>query len=62
MNGRIGSAKRKELFPESQNDQPGPGNYISSTNTFGQAARGVATMGSKYKPEMNSNPGPGAYS
>ena len=59
---RIGSAKREDIWKNSQNELPGPGNYISETNTFGQAARGIASMGSKYKPEKNSNPGPGQYS
>ena len=59
---RFGSTKRPDIWEkDTQNDQPGPGNYVDETNTFGKAARGVATMGSKYKPETNSNPGPGQY-
>ena len=59
---RIGSAKRKELWDETSKEQlPGPGNYIDDRNTFGKAATGVASMGSKYKPERNENPGPGQY-
>ena len=41
---------------------PGPGNYAENTMTFGQGVKSVATMGSKYKPEVNKNPGPGTYS
>ena len=40
---------------------PGPGNYAENTITFGQGVKGVATMGSKPKPEVNNNPGPGSY-
>ena len=42
-----------------RDDLPGPGNYADENNTFGKAAKGTANMGSKYKPERNSNPGPG---
>ena len=41
---------------------PGPGNYVADNNTFGKAVKGVASMGSKYKAERNTNPGPGNYS
>lgn len=59
---RIGSAKRQELWDEKSKEQlPGPGNYVDDRNTFGKAAKGVANMGSKYKPERNENPGPGQY-
>ena len=42
-------------------DAPGPGNYSHNTSTFNNA-KGGASMGSKYKPERNDNPGPGQYS
>jgi len=59
---RIGSAKRQELWNEKQGSQlPGPGNYVSNTNTFGLSVKGAANMGSKHKPEVNQNPGPGQY-
>ena len=61
---RIGSAKRKDIWEDQtkSGDLPGPGLYVNETNTFGKAAKGVATMGSKYKPDRNTNPGPGQYS
>lgn len=45
---------------QTKNDAPGPGNYAENTSTFNNV-KGVATMGSKYKPEKNFNPGPGQY-
>ena len=61
-NGKIGTTKRPDIWEDQKKAgeaQPGPGNYISSTNTFGKNMKGVATMGSKYRAEKNSNPGPG---
>lgn len=40
---------------------PGPGGYADETNTFGKAVKGGASMGSKYKPVRNTNPGPAQY-
>ena len=59
---RIGSASRPDIWEkDTKNDIPGPGLYVSETNTFGKAAKGAANMGSKYKPQRNENPGPGQY-
>ena len=60
---RIGSTKRPDLWEkDTKNDIPGPGLYVSDTNTFGKAAKGgAANMGSKYKTARNDNPGPGQY-
>ena len=41
-------------------DVPGPGNYQENTSSFAQT-KGVANMGSKYREEVNFNPGPGQY-
>ena len=35
---------------------------MESTNTFGKNVKNTATMGAKYRPTVNSNPGPGQYS
>lgn len=40
---------------------PGPGLYVDDAGTFGKSVKGAATMGSKYKPIKNENPGPGQY-
>ena len=60
---RIGQEQRKDLWSEQKKvaNLPGPGNYAENTITFGQGVKGVATMGSKPKPEVNNNPGPGSY-
>ena len=58
---RISTAKRPDNFVKTQGDTPGPGNYMASTGTFGKSVRGAATMGAKYKPTRNYNPGPGSY-
>ena len=61
-NAKIGIAPRKDLW-EDQNkngSMPGPGNYTEKPSTFG-TTKGAASMGSKYKPERNYNPGPGEY-
>lgn len=58
---RFGSAKKPDIWEKDKRvEAPGPGNY-NDTNTFGKAVKGGATMGSKFKPEVNSNPGPGQY-
>ena len=40
---------------------PGPGLYVSESGNFGKSVKGAANMGSKYKPILNANPGPGQY-
>ena len=61
VNCKIGTTKRPDIWEkDAKKDLPGPGNYLSSTSTFGNT-KGVANMGSKYKPEKNENPGPGQY-
>jgi len=58
---RISKAERKDIWADQvKNDAPGPGNYAEDTSTF-KNVKGVASMGSKYKAEVNSNPGPGQY-
>ena len=59
-NGKISQAQRQDIWAESTNDLPGPGNYAEVPSTFG-TTKGVATMGGKYKEERNYNPGPGQY-
>ena len=62
--GKIGTTKRPDIFEgqtKAAGSQPGPGNYMESNNTFGKNMKGAATMGSKYRAEKNSNPGPGQY-
>ena len=44
--------------PDHSAHKPGPGNYGSRT-FVGQGK--AASFGGKYKPEKNSNPGPGEY-
>jgi hypothetical protein len=39
---------------------PGPGNYAYNTSAFSDT-KGAANMGSKFKPDVNDNPGPGQY-
>ena len=39
---------------------PGPGNYQENTSSFSQI-KGNANMGSKYRDNVNKNPGPGQY-
>jgi len=58
---RIGNTKRPDNFTRKES-QPGPGNYISDTVTFGKNVRGAANMGSKHKATVSETPGPGAYS
>ena len=58
---RIGSTKRPDNFAKKE-VLPGPGNYIGDAGTFGKSVKGAASMGSKHKAVVNSNPGPGAYS
>ena len=60
-NTKLAKADRQDLWDaETKDDRPGPGQYVDETNTFGKAAKG-ANMGSKYKAEVNQNPGPGQY-
>ena len=62
-NAKIGNTKRPDNFTNKDGAaMPGPGGYLNSTNTFGKNTKGAATMGSKYKPTKNDNPGPGQYS
>lgn len=58
---RIGNTKRPDNFTR-KDSQPGPGNYIADSGTFGKSVKGAAGMGSKHKQIVNNNPGPGAYS
>jgi hypothetical protein len=60
-NGKIGTTARPDIWEGTKeaSKAPGPGNYLETTNTFGKNMKGVATMGSKYKPAKNLNPGPG---
>ena len=59
---RIGNTKRPDNFTKKEVQAlPGPGNYIETANTFGKGVKGAANMGSKYRPEKNTNPGPGQY-
>ena len=59
---QFGSTNRPDLWKkEVKGDVPGPGGYEDETNTFGKAVKGGASMGSKYKPSRNLNPGPGQY-
>ena len=58
---RIGLTKRPDIWEgQTKRDAPGPGNY-QDNNQFGKSVKGAATMGSKYKPLKNQNPGPGQY-
>ena len=60
---RIGLTKRPDIWEQqTKNGAPGPGNYSNENDQFGKRTKGVATMGSKYKPVKNENPGPGQYS
>ena len=57
---RFGSTKRADIWDKDKKEEvPGPGNYGDENNTFAKAAKGTASMGAKYKPEVNLNPGPG---
>lgn len=58
---RMGSARRPDNFSRNDADMPGPGNYMTTTDTFGKNVKGAATMGSKHKTVVNNTPGPGAY-
>ena len=58
---RISKAERKDIWEEeTKRNAVGPGNYLENTSTF-TSTRGAATMGSKFKPDKNANPGPGQY-
>lgn len=62
---RIGKTKRPDNFTiggsAKGGSQPGPGQYLESSGTFSKAAKGTASMGSKYQFRANNNPGPGQY-
>mmetsp|Transcript_14602 Transcript_14602/g.19762 ORF Transcript_14602/g.19762 Transcript_14602/m.19762 type:complete len:209 (-) Transcript_14602:264-890(-) len=59
---RISKAQRKEIWDaQTRKDVPGPGNYSENTSSFAQVKGGAANMGSKYRDEVNVNPGPGQY-
>jgi len=59
---KIGGTKRPNHFVrEKESKNPGPGNYAEAYATFGKNVKGVASMGSKYKPVISTTPGPGQY-
>ena len=59
--GKIGTTQRPDIWADSvkvARENPSPGNYGDRPG-FGKGVKGVANMGSKYKPTKNDNPGPG---
>jgi len=58
-----GGPKRPDHFVSKKElENPGPGNYDGTYQAFGKNTKGAASMGSKYRPVGNTNPGPGQYS
>lgn len=61
-NTKVSQAQRQDLWADqSRQDLPGPGNYAVEASSFKDSRGGANNMGSKYKPEVNMNPGPGQY-